>query len=151
MPAPEHEVRSNDWKLYSFPQGLPDLLEARVDDLCLWSPQHEVALSRPHGFALAIREKSVTSLEFTASAPQGWTINRVRFAGQTFQGASSIVHIPPVSDYLGRKAQIYASRDGLRQVIEVQPERKGPPACGAAFENADGEWTVLQRATLMPE
>lgn len=148
MPAPEHEVRSSDWKLYSFPQGLPDPLEARIEDLCLWSPQHEVAQPRPYGFALGVREKSVISLELTATAPQGWTIHRVRFAGQTFQGAYSIAHIPPVLDYLSRKAQIYASRDGLRQVIEVQPERKGPSACGATVENADGEWTILQRDAL---
>lgn len=148
MPPIEHELRNSDWKLYSFPDGFPDCLEACIEELCLWSPQHAVAPPRPTGFALMVREKSVTSLELTASALQDWTIHRVRFAGQTFSGSCSNLDIAPASDYLKRKAQIFASRNGLRHILDVEPERVGPAACGTAVENDDGTWALLRPGTL---
>ncbi len=148
LPPLDHELRSSEWKLYTFPHGFPDSLEACIEDLCLWSPQHAVAPPRPTGFALILRERSVTSLELTASAPKDWTIHTVRFAGQTFQGACSNVDISPASDYLKRKAMISASRNGIRHVIEVQPERVGSAANGAAVEIEDGAWFILRPDTL---
>lgn len=144
----ESEVRSRDWKLYTFPHGLPAGLEARIDSLCLWSPEHAVARSTPAGFLLVARERSVTALELTATAPRGWTVDRVRFAGRTFPGDHSIVDMPPVVDYLKRKAQIYASRDGARGVFDVRTERTGTPITGAAVEQDDGNWRPLSSHPL---
>lgn len=142
------EVRSRDWKLYSFPHGLPAGLEARIDSLCLWSPEHAVAKPTPPGFLLQARERSVTSLELTATAPRGWTVDRVRFAGQMFPENHSIVEVSPVSDYLKRKAQVYASQNGARNVFDVRTERVGNAAAGAVVEMEDGKWRPLRSDSL---
>lgn len=142
------EVRSRDWKLYSFPHGLPAGLEARIDSLCLWSPEHVIAKPTPPGFLLRARERSVTSLELTAAAPHGWTVDRIRFAGRMLPGDHSIIEISPVSDYLKRKAQVYASQNGTRSVFNVRTERVGEKATGAVVEMEDGNWQPLSSDSL---
>ena len=142
------EVRSRNWKLYSFPHGLPAGLEVHIDSLCLWSPEHVIAKPTPPGFQLRVRERSVTSLDLTAAAPRGWAVDRVRFAGRMFEGDHSIVEISPVSDYLKRKAQVYASQNGARSVFDVRIERVGKTANGAVVEMEDGTWRPLGSGSL---
>ncbi len=137
------EVRSRDWKLYSFHHDLPAGLEARIDSFCLWSPEHATAKPTPPGFLLRVRERYVTSLELIATAPHGWTVDRVCFAGLVFEGDHSIVEISPISDYLKRKAQVYASQNGARSVFDVRIERVGKTVNGAVVEMEDGTWRQL--------
>ena len=147
-PALPCETRSRNWKLHSFPDGCPDGLEARIEELCIWSPVHATSQPSSAGFSLTARERSITSVQVTASAPPGWAIQRVRFAGKFFQGAQSVIPVSPASDYLERKAQIYASQAGNFQVLAIDPHRIGPVISGAAVETEEGEWTALPPDTL---
>lgn len=144
----ECEVRSRDWKLYNFPSGLPAALEARVEGALLWSPQQTVTPPVVTGFSLNVREKTPTTLEVNATAPDGWGIDKVRFAGQMLAGNHAIVEVSPASDYLKRRAQVYASRDGRRTAFNVEPQKVGIQAIGAAVEREDGSWLDLGRDLL---
>ena len=147
-PPLQCQTRSREWKLFSFPEGCPIGLEARIEELCIWSPAHATSQPSPAGFSLAAREESITSVEVNASAPANWSIQRVRFAGQSFQGAHSMIQVSPASEYLERKAQIYASQAGNRQVLAVDPHRIGPAIAGAAVETEEGEWRPLPPDSL---
>lgn len=148
-PVPlEHDTRGRDWKLYSFPHGFPAGLEARIEGLRLWSPEHAQVPPSTAGFSLFVRERSISSIELSASAPPGWTIQRVRFAGQSFQGPHSIIDVSPASDYLKRKAQIYALQGANRHVLVVDAKRVGSVVPGAAVETEDGEWASLRPDAL---
>lgn len=143
-----HSERGRNWMLFTFPNGLPVGLEAVIEGSVFWSPGQSPAATNEAGFSLKVRETSPITLEASARAPHGWAIQRVRYAGRSFPGAHAVLAISPVSDYLARQAQIFATRNGTSRGFAVDPWRPGPPATGAAVETDEGYWAQLPSGVI---
>jgi hypothetical protein len=137
--------QSDQWALYRFPQGLPAGFAARLDGAPFWSPGSAPIKNKElPGTGLFVRELTVTCLDLSVKAPPGWTVERFRFSGRAFDGYHAVMEISPAIDYAKKTARILVTRQEERRAIEIKAERVGQKCNGAAYQNTDGRWSILQ-------
>lgn len=141
--------RSESWAYYSFPNGFPPGMEAKLDGTTIWAPRASKYTPALDGCSLRIRESSITSLSVEAIAPAGWAIDGFRFCGKRFMGRVAQIHISPDRKYENRVALLSVSRGDERLTVGCQSERAGEHVTGAAFQDAAGVWHPIRQRQIL--
>lgn len=142
--------RSSRWCLYSFPNGFPAGLEARIDNVAFWSPEwSEPTSNQLPGLAFHIRELSAARLSVLVHPPTGWTVERFKFAGHTLAGPLGEISSSPLKMYEGRKAYVTCAKAAEKITVSVRAERAGEQITGAAYGRPDGSWQLIAQNKIL--